>query len=166
MTQYPKSQFWPDASAAARLIATLPLALGLMIFASPFAHAEDAPAQAEATLTITFQGIKTPTGAMMVALAASPEAYADKAELAGQAIAPVSGPTTTTTFAHLKPGRYAVKVFHDINSDGKLNMNPFGMPTEPLAFSNNAHGTMGPADWSAAAFEVKAGANTQTIDID
>ena len=79
--------------------------------------------------------------------------------------APVSG-ETASHFKDLAPGRYAIKAFHDVNGDGKMATNPFGMPTEPFAFSNNAHGNMGPAKWADAAFEVKAGANTQTIDID
>ena len=72
----------------------------------------------------------------------------------------------TTTFTGLVPGRYAIKAFHDVNGDGKMGSNPFGMPTEPFAFSNNAHGVMGPAKWDAAAFEVKAGDNSHTIAID
>ena len=101
-----------------------------------------------------------------ISLAASEEAYADKAPPAGQAMAPVSGGAASTTFKGLAPGRYAIKAFHDVNGDGKMGTNPFGMPTEPFAFSKNAHGNMGPAKWADASFEVKAGANTQTIDID
>jgi uncharacterized protein (DUF2141 family) len=117
-------------------------------------------------LTVTFQNLKTQTGAVMISLAASEEAYADKAPPAGQAMAPVSGGAASTTFKGLAPGRYAIKAFHDVNGDGTMGTNPFGMPTEPFAFSNNAHGNMGPAKWADASFEVKAGANTQTIDID
>jgi uncharacterized protein (DUF2141 family) len=40
------------------------------------------------------------------------------------------------------------------------------MPTEPYAFSNNAHGAMGPAAWGDAMFTVTDGDNGQTIDID
>jgi uncharacterized protein (DUF2141 family) len=117
-------------------------------------------------LTVTFQGMKAKTGAVMLSLVGSEDAYSDKAPAAGQAIVPVSGETASTTFKGLAPGRYAIKAFHDVNGDGKMGANPFGMPTEPFAFSNNAHGSMGPAKWADAAFEVKAGANTQTIDID
>lgn len=37
----------------------------------------------------------------------------------------------------LNPGNYAVAVVHDLNSNGKLDSNAFGMPTEPVGFSNN-----------------------------
>jgi uncharacterized protein (DUF2141 family) len=117
-------------------------------------------------LTVTFQNLKTKAGSVMVSLAASEDAYADKAPAAGLATAPVNGDTASATFKGLAPGRYAIKAFHDVNGDGKMGTNPFGMPTEPFAFSNNAHGNMGPAKWADASFEVKAGANTQAIDID
>ena len=130
-----------------------------------FATAAQA-AEPAGDLTVTFQGLKAKTGAVMMSLASSEEAYADKAPVAAQAMVPVSGDTASTTFKGLAPGRYAIKAFHDVDGDGKMDANPFGMPTEPFAFSNNAHGNMGPAKWADAAFEVKAGANTQTIDID
>jgi uncharacterized protein (DUF2141 family) len=119
-----------------------------------------------ADLTVTFQNLKAKSGAVMLSLVSSEDAYADKAPPAGQAMAPVTGETAVASFKDLAPGRYAIKAFHDVNGDGKMATNPFGMPTEPFAFSNNAHGNMGPAKWADAAFEVKAGANTQTIDID
>ena len=138
--------------AASLFLATAPAALG----ADP----------AGASLTIVFQGIKTPSGQVMVSLAPDPTAYAGKAPAAAQAMVNVSGATATVTFGGLKSGTYAVRAFHDLNGDGKLNTNPFGVPTEPYAFSNNAHGVMGPAPWEAAAFDVKPGENRQTIDID
>jgi len=63
----------------------------------------------------------------------------------------------------LQPGRYAIKSFHDIDGDGRMGTNPFGIPTEPFAFSNNARGSMGPASWEAAAFDVPAAGATQTL---
>lgn len=38
----------------------------------------------------------------------------------------------------LKPGYYAVAIFHDINDNGELDCNFFGIPKEPYAFSNDA----------------------------
>ncbi len=59
-------------------------------------------------------------------------------------------------------GRYAIKSFHDIDGDGKLGSNMFGIPTEPYAFSNNAAGR---ASWAEASFELAAGGNTHRIAI-
>jgi uncharacterized protein (DUF2141 family) len=144
---------------------SLALALGLG-GAARAAAADPAGALGEASLTVTFQGLKTSSGAVMMSLSASPEAYADKAPPVATAAIPVTGPSATTVFKDLGPGVYAIKAFHDLNGDGKLNTNPFGIPTEPYAFSNNARGAMGPPSWAAASFEIKAGETGQTIDID
>ncbi|MTI29864.1 DUF2141 domain-containing protein [Cytophagales bacterium RKSG123] len=47
-------------------------------------------------------------------------------------------------FKGLKEGDYAVCLFHDENSNGKLDANFIGIPTEPYGFSNDAKGFMGP----------------------
>jgi uncharacterized protein (DUF2141 family) len=57
-----------------------------------------------------------------------------------------------------------MRSFHDVNGDGEMNFNPFGMPVEPYAFSNNAVGNMGPASWERARFNVN-GAVVQTITL-
>lgn len=62
----------------------------------------------------------------------------------------------------LVPGAYGIKAFHDVNGNGQMDTNPFGMPSEPYAFSNNAVGNMGPAKWDRARFEV-SGTTTHTL---
>lgn len=135
-------------------------------FASAAAQAGAASAADTATLTVTFQGLKQKTGAVLFTVVNSETAYDGKAPVAAQAILKVSGDTAVRTFTGLAPGRYAIKAFHDLDGDGKMSTNPFGVPTEPFAFSNNAPIMMGPPKWDAAAFEVKAGANAHSIDID
>ena len=153
------------ARLALRHIALAALALacvGLGALPAPAGAAKET-----GVLTVTFQGLKTRTGSVMLSLACSEAAYGDKAPATGQAMIPVSGDAAVvTTFKGLAPGRCAIKAFHDVNGDGKMGANPFGIPTEPFAFSNNAHGAMGPATWADASFEVKAGDNAQTLDID
>lgn len=58
-----------------------------------------------------------------------------------------------------------MKAFHDLNGNGKMDMNPFGMPTEPFALSRDAGGKHGPAVWADAVFDVGTGANAQRIVI-
>jgi uncharacterized protein (DUF2141 family) len=65
----------------------------------------------------------------------------------------------------LPPGTYAVRAFQDVDENGKLNTNPFGLPVEPYGFSHDAQPNMGPPTFDAAAFEVKAGANAQAIHL-
>ena len=82
----------------------------------------------------------------------------------GRARLDVTGPTAIALFEDLPTGTYAMKAFHDVDGDGEMATNPFGMPTEPFAFSNNAVGNMGPAGWDRAQF-VASGDVAQTIDL-
>ena len=124
-----------------------------------------APAFAEAsktTITLDFD-IAASTGQVMVALYNSEATYSGGAPVAS-AIVDVAGGHHSAVFTDLPAGDYAAKTFHDVDGNGKMNTNPFGMPTEPFAFSNNARGNMGPARWDAAHFNA-SGAVEQTISL-
>ena len=109
------------------------------------------------------------TGMVMVALYNTAAAYngegrdADANRAVATTAISASG-RVVATFDNLPAGEYAVKAFHDVNGDGQMNTNPFGLPTEPYAFSNNAVGNMGPARWDRAHFAV-SGETAQTISI-
>lgn len=128
----------------------------LLAFASP-ALAQSA----DSRLTLTFE-TGAETGAVMVALYDAEAAYEGGAP-ARVARVDVAAGQHEAVF-DLPIGAYGVKAFHDVNGNGKMDVNPFGMPTEPFAFSNNAVGNMGPAKWDRARFEV-SGATAQTIRI-
>ena len=49
-------------------------------------------------------------------------------------------------------GNYAIKVFHDENSNGELDSNFLGIPLEDYGFSNNASSWFGPPSWERAKF--------------
>lgn len=78
----------------------------------------------------------------------------------------VTGAEAAQTVTGLKPGVYAIKVFHDVDCDGRMGTNAFGVPLEPYAASNNAPSRMGPPAWADARFEVTAEGAVQTITID
>lgn len=65
----------------------------------------------------------------------------------------LSLPDTSTT---------GIAIFQDLNGDGKLTKNGFGLPIEPYGFSNNARSTFGPPSFSQAAFKV----NEETTSIE
>jgi len=124
-----------------------------------------APAAAQSAddsrIVLTFE-TGASTGNVMIALFDSEAGYDGGSPVAERAV-PASGPVVAT-FENLPAGDYAVRAFHDVDGDGAMNTNPFGMPTEPFAFSNNAVGNMGPARWDRARFAV-SGETAQTISI-
>ena len=128
------------------------------------AWAQEASSEA-ASVTVTFTGIQTPTGAIMAGVYNSEGTFSGGAPVQGVRL-DVTGGEVSTVISGLKPGRYAIKAYHDVDGDGRMGTNPFGMPTEPYAASNNARGNMGPPAWADAVFEVTAGETAQTITID
>ncbi|MBR9834676.1 MAG: DUF2141 domain-containing protein [Alphaproteobacteria bacterium] len=126
-----------------------------MLVLSPLAHAAD--------LTVTIKNVQTQGGTIVLGLYDEAGFETDGA-LAGAHIA-VDGDTVSTVFEGLAPGEYAIRLYHDVNDDGDMNTNPFGMPIEPYAFSNNARGRFGPPVWQAARFALAADGDTHTITL-
>ena len=112
---------------------------------------------------ITFD-VGAEDGAVMAALFDSQAAYDGGGAPVGAAMIDGAGGERVARFEGLPSGDYALRAFHDVNGDGQMNTNPFGMPTEPFAFSNNAVGNMGPASWERARFAV-SGETRQTITL-
>jgi uncharacterized protein (DUF2141 family) len=105
--------------------------------------------QNQASLTITFTGIKKPQGQLMVALndveGKMVDGYIVPVAKTGELVYTIKG---------IKPGKYTLAAYHDINKDEKLNTNLVGIPTEPYGFSNNARGTFGPPSLEDQTFAV------------
>lgn len=66
------------------------------------------------------------------------------------------GESVKTTFPSVPYGTYAIKVFQDLDGDGKMKAGFMGSPEEPWGFSNDATGFLGPADFSDSKFELNA----------
>ncbi len=110
---------------------------------------------AAADLTILVSNIAEPSGEVRWLLFDSEASYKadDGAMLAVRNR--VDGEQLKLTVHDLPAGRYAVKLFHDANSNGELDSNMLGIPTEGYGFSNNA-GRFGPPSFEDAAVAVDA----------
>ena len=134
------------------------LLLATVLFASA------AQAQETADLTLTFPALAAKQGKVMIAVYDSAQGWSSgKPARVAQADAAAAEPTAKNVA--LPPGTYAVRAFQDVDGDGKMGTNPFGMPVEPYGFSNDAKPNMGPPSFDAAAFTVKAGAAAQAIHL-
>lgn len=144
-------------AAALSAVSLTPAVLVAAVLAYPQAAMAE---ESAARLTLTVTNIAEHKGALMIAVFDA--AGYDKDAQVAAGMVPVTGDTATTTF-DLPPGQYGIKMFHDVDGDGKMGMNPFGMPIEPFAFSNSAPAQFGPAKWDAAKFDVAAPATSHTI---
>jgi uncharacterized protein (DUF2141 family) len=123
------------------------LLLGASLVASVHASA--------ASLGIAVTAIEQEQGAIMLALYDSADAY-DGGTSVKAARIEVNGDVVSVEFDDLPPGRYAIKLYHDANSNGELDTNMMGLPVEPYGFSSEG-GSMGPPPFEAAAFDVVSG---------
>jgi uncharacterized protein (DUF2141 family) len=140
------------------------LSLSSVSFAQSAAPVPASVNTAASTLTLTYTGIETREGSIMVALYDTEASYDRDGAPVRVAVVPANADSVTLSFEGLAPGRYAIKSFHDVDGNNQMSTNPMGMPIEPFAFSNNARGNMGPASWAQAMFEVN-GATSHSITI-
>ena len=70
------------------------------------------------------------------------------------------------TFNNVEPGDYAIRYFHDENSNRDFDNNMFGMPIEGYGFSNNAPVNFGPPSYQQMTFMVSnvAVINSSTVN--
>ena len=107
--------------------------------------------------------IKTHTGTLSAVLVNSEAAWNGKAEpVTGRMAKADATGKLELVFTDLTPGKYAVRLMHDENDNGKLDSNVVGMPTEGYGFSNNPM-VMRPATFEEASFEVLEAGATITI---
>ena len=93
----------------------------------------DAPAKIN--LKVEVQNIQAQQGDIYVALFRPGKEFPEGRPYEGRKVY-VTGRTMLITFA-VEPGDYAVAIYHDENSNGKMDKRLFGIPKEPYGFSNN-----------------------------
>lgn len=67
---------------------------------------------------------------------------------------PMATPTMQVVVPDVPAGRYAVRVYQDLDEDGRFDMNFLGWPREPYGFSNDAHAWFGKPSFGKAAIAV------------
>ena len=104
------------------------------------------------TLTLRIEGAKSDDGQFVVLIYNSKKGFPTKAKHASvKKIVPIKNGKATVPCENLKPGEYAINVFHDKDRNGKLKTNLIGMPKEGTGVSNNGKGI---PSWKKAKFSV------------
>lgn len=102
-------------------------------------------------------------GVLHVSVYPSAKAYKLDSACARQAMVVDGRTVQTCTVDSLPPGIYAVRVFQDVNSNGKLDTSWLGWPQEPYGFSNDAPINAGPPPFKLAAIQVRPGEQTSRV---
>jgi len=104
------------------------------------------------TLNIKITGFDNDNGECWFALDNSREIYESEDSVFIGKILPIINRTVQVRLDSLNYGVYAIRVFHDENSNGKLDLNFLGIPLEEYGYSNNVSAWFGPPSWEKAQF--------------
>ena len=126
--------------------------LALLSFAT-LAHGQGACANVEV------QNLRVGQGPLM--LAAYTDAASFRKTAATQMQVAVTDATMTVSVCGLAGDAVAITLYQDLNANGKLDANPFGMPTEPWGASGKP-APMGPS-WGSA--QVPLGTDTIVVKL-
>jgi len=117
-----------------------------------------AQARPENQIHVEISGFRNDKGQVLCAIFDSAADFPKKADKAvARARSAIAGRHAACEFPGLAPGTYAVSVFQDENSNGKLDTNFMGIPREGVGASNGAKGHLGPPKFDAAAFHFAGG---------
>jgi len=107
-----------------------------------------------ADLLVNIKGIKSTEGNIVIGVLDGAQGFPSKRKpLTGQ-IVKAEFPVLKVVFNDLKPGKYAIVAFHDVDTSGKINRNFFGFPTEAYGFSNDARRKLAPPKFEEAAIDL------------
>jgi len=116
----------------------------ILVFAKPLAtHAGN--------LSINIKGITSSQGNIVIGVLDGAKGFPSKREPVTGQIVKAQHPELNVVFNDLKPGKYAIVAFHDVDTSGKINRNMIGFPTEAYGFSNDARGKLAPPKFEEAA---------------
>lgn len=105
-------------------------------------------------LTVNINGFTTNQGKSRIALYRSVDPFPETNGQFKAKIVSIENLKSSVTFENLSKGSYAIAVFHDKNSNGILDKNLLGIPTEKYGFSNNARETFSAPSFQSASISV------------
>lgn len=104
---------------------------------------------AQLTLEIEIAGLHNNTGNLML------QFFDENEKIITQEMGQIRDSISIFSIQNLKPGKYAVRYYHDENLNGTMETNKLGKPTEGYGFSNNVIGKFGPPPFEKWIFELK-----------
>jgi uncharacterized protein (DUF2141 family) len=110
------------------------------------------------TIQVEIAGLRNDKGQAVCSLFSSAGDFPKKTEKAvAHSTSVISNRRAACEFTGVFPGTYAISVFHDENSNGKLDTNSMGIPREGVGASNDAKGHFGPPKFAIASFRFAGG---------
>ena len=141
-------------------------AVFLAVLAAGVAEAQTSNTSNTNTIKVDVVGLHNNDGEVYCALYSSADGFPDGfAKAAKTTTAKITNEQAVCEFPAVTPGEYAISVYQDENSNGKLDRNFMGMPKEGVGASNDAKGSFGPPKFADARFSYKGGPQELTIHL-
>jgi uncharacterized protein (DUF2141 family) len=141
-------------------------ALGVVLLGAAVPAAAEPNGSESSRLTIAVSGFKNGKGQAGIAVFRSADGFpSDNRKAAVGKAFPIKQGKVRWTIPELKPGRYAILVLHDENSNGKMDTNLLGIPTEGYGVSRDARRPFGPPLFEEAAIVVKGAEQAVVIQV-
>jgi uncharacterized protein (DUF2141 family) len=115
-----------------------------------------------AELEIVVTNIRVATGFVRLGLYDNPKRFPKRRGTIGGGDVKVKGATAVYVFRNLKPGVYAVAIYHDANANKRFDKT-LGIPMEGFGFSNNARPRLSAPSFKRAAVTLRAPRTRITI---
>jgi uncharacterized protein (DUF2141 family) len=88
------------------------------------------------SLDVEIAGLRSTRGLLQACLTADPRYFPDCSRDPHSIKVSMPAAAKSVRFGRVRPGRYALSIFHDANANGKLDM-LMGIPKEGFGFSRN-----------------------------
>jgi uncharacterized protein (DUF2141 family) len=125
----------------------------VLLFVISLLSASPPSPEAKESIKVRVTKVSTKKGEVMLALFSSSKGFPYETSYAiqkqkGNAVNGI----IELSFTDIPPGTYAIALFHDTNSDGKLNTNFMGIPKEGYGVSNNTYNTFSAPGYKESSF--------------
>lgn len=108
------------------------------------------------TLSVRLSTSAGQKGSVRLAVFDSEKSFEDESPTMGKVLKfQPTGLPLEHTFSELPAGSFVIAAYHDLNNDGKLNRNLFGVPVEPYAFSGKPDSKWRAPKWEEIAITTK-----------
>ena len=117
------------------------------------------------TISVPVSGLRNSNGDVRCGLYNSAATFPKSGQEFKGVVASIANQQATCVFSEVPSGTYAVALFHAEKGETKMRTGFFGQPEEGYGFSRNAKGSMGPPDFSAAAYAYSGGSTSWPVTI-
>jgi uncharacterized protein (DUF2141 family) len=127
----------------------------LLVLVPTLLAASEAAGDTGVTLAVHASALRSQKGALVCRLFASGDGFPARPTYKAARRVTILGTEATCEFRDVRPGVYAVALFHDENGNGKLDTNFLGLPSEGVGTSNNKRPLVGPPSWGGSKFRLE-----------